>query len=209
MAYSSFTLSKVKADFGIITHETQDLFVEIVPIQPSALLSLVLKDQLPLAGAINTEKARSELVVMPILIEVRRLLSNQISVFSGSSFEVDPAQGLEGRCDFILSCSPEQYYIASPVLTIVEAKNESIPSGLGQCIATMIAARLFNQREGNPIDSIYGAVTTGTDWKFLKLEGQTAFIDISDYYIKEIDKILGILVSTLQPQFELVGVKSS
>lgn len=209
MAYSSFTLSKVKADFGIITHETQDLFVEIVPIQPSALLSLVFKDQLPLAGAINTEKARSELVVMPILIEVRRLLSNQISVFSGSSFEVDPAQGLEGRCDFILSRSPEQYYIASPVLTIVEAKNESIPSGLGQCIATMIAARIFNQREGNPIDSIYGAVTTGTDWKFLKLEGQTAFIDISDYYIKEIDKILGILVSTLQPKFELVGVKSS
>ncbi len=208
MAYSSFTLSKVKADFGIITHETQDLFVEIVPIQPSALLSLVFKDQLPLAGAINTEKARSELVVMPILIEVRRLLSNQISVFSGSSFEVDPAQGLEGRCDFILSRSPEQYYITSPVLTIVEAKNESIPSGLGQCIATMIAARLFNQREGNPIESIYGAVTTGTDWKFLKLEGQTAFIDISDYYIKEIDKILGILVSTLQTQFELVGVKS-
>jgi hypothetical protein len=200
MAYSNFTLSKVKADFGIVTHETQDLFPAIAPIPPSELLSQVLKEQLPLAGAINTEKARSELVIMPILIEVRRLLNHQISIFSGSTFEVDSAQGLEGRCDFILSHSPEQYYIASPVLTIVEAKNESIPSGLGQCIATMIAARLFNQRAGNPIDAIYGAVTTGTDWKFLKLEGQTAFIDISDYYIKEIDKILGILVSPLQPQ---------
>ncbi|MEB3336881.1 MAG: hypothetical protein VKJ46_05415 [Leptolyngbyaceae bacterium] len=198
MAYSNFTLSKVKADFGIVTQETQDLFLEIAPIPPSEILSLVLKEQLPLAGAINTEKARSELVIMPILIEVRRLLNHQISVFSGSTFEVDPSQGLEGRCDFILSRSPEQYYIASPVLTIVEAKNESIPSGLGQCIATMIAARLFNQREGNPIDAIYGAVTTGTDWKFLKLEGQTAFIDVSDYYIKEIDKILGILAAPLQ-----------
>lgn len=199
MAYSNFTLSKVKADFGIVTDETQDIFAETTPIQPSDLLALILKDQLPLAGAINTEKARSELVIMPILMEVRRILNNKISIFSGSSFEVDPTQGLDGRCDFILSRSLEQYYIASPVLTIVEAKNESIPSGLGQCIATMIAARLFNQREGNPTDILYGAVTTGTDWKFLKLEGQIASIDINDYYIKELGKILAILVRTSTP----------
>lgn len=207
MAYSNFTLSKVKADFGIVTNETQDLFTETRAISPSELLTLTLKDQLPLASAINTEKARSELLVMPILIEVRRLLHNQVSVFSGSTFEVAPEQGLEGRCDFILSRSNEQYYITSPVMTIVEAKNESIPSGLGQCIATMIAARLFNEQEKNPTDLVYGAVTTGTDWKFLKLEGQTAFIDVSDYYIKEVNKILGILVSTLQPESDLVGVR--
>jgi hypothetical protein len=201
MAYSNFTLSKVKADFGIITDETQDIFAEIPPIPPSNLLSIILKDQLPLAGAINTEKARSELIIMPILMEVRRILDNQISIFSGSSFEVDPTQGLDGRCDFILSRSLEQYYISSPVLTIVEAKNESIPSGLGQCIATMIAARLFNQREGKPLDILYGAVTTGTDWKFLKLEGQIASIDLNDYYIKELDKILGVLVSTSAPSY--------
>ncbi len=199
MAYSNFTLSKVKADFGIVTDETQDIFAETTPIHPSDLLSLILKEQLPLAGAINTKKARSELVIMPILMKVRRILNNKISIFSGSSFEVDPTQGLDGRCDFILSRSIEQYYISSPVLTIVEAKNESIPSGLGQCIATMIAASLFNQREGTPTDILYGAVTTGTDWKFLKLEGQTASSDINDYYIKELDKILGVLVSTSNP----------
>lgn len=203
MSYSNFTLSKVKADFGIVTDETQDLFAEVEAIAPSELLRLTLKDQLPLASAINTEKARSELIIMPILIEVRRLFHNQISVFSGSTFDVLPEQGLEGRCDFILSRSPEQYYITSPILTIVEAKNESIPSGLGQCIATMIAARVFNQKEGNPTSTIYGAVTTGTDWKFLKLNQKNAFIDINDYYIKEVDKILGILISTLQPESEL------
>jgi hypothetical protein len=198
MSYSNFTLSKVKATFGIATHETDDLFASVDPIQPTTLLSTILKDQLPLAGAINTEKARSELIIMPILMEIRRLMNNQIAIFSGSNFEVDPAQGLEGRCDFILSRSAEQYYITSPVLTIVEAKNESIPSGLGQCGATMIAARLFNQREDQPMEPIYGVVTTGTDWKFLKLTGQTLFIDISDYYIKELDKILGILALSLQ-----------
>lgn len=197
MPYSSFTLSKVKRTFDVVTDETQDLFAMVEPVHPTELLTTILKDQLPLAGAINTEKARSELIIMPIVMEVRRLLNNQVAIFSGSNFEVDPAQGLDGRCDFILTRSVEQYYITSPVLTIVEAKNESIPSGLGQCVATMIAARLFNEQEGQSAEPIYGVVTTGTDWKFLKLLEQTVFIDITDYYIKEVDKILGILASSL------------
>jgi hypothetical protein len=200
MSYSNFTLSTFKSRFQVKTIETEDLFTEIAPIQPSALLSTVLKDQLPLAGAINTEKARSELIIMPILMEVRRLLHNQISIFSGSTFDVDAEQGLEGRCDFILSRSPEQYYITNPIVTIIEAKNENIPNGLGQCLATMWAARSFNEKDGQPSKLMYGAVTTGTDWKFLKLEDDTAWIDLSDYYVKEIDKILSILASTLQPQ---------
>ena len=199
MPYSSFTLSKVKTDFGIATDENQDLFVAIAPRSPSSILTTLLKDQLPLAGAINTEKARSELIIMPVLMELRRQLDEPIAIFSGTSFEVDPARGLDGRCDFLLSRAAEQYYITSPVLTIVEAKNENIPGGLGQCIATAIAARTFNQKAGRPAEPIYGAVTTGTDWKFIKLLGQTAYIDIADYYIKEIDKLLGILAATLQP----------
>ena len=205
MAYSSFSLSKVKADFSLSTDESQDLFAATPPLLPSDLLMVTLREQIPLASAINTEKARSELVVMPVLMEVRRQLHHQIAIFSGTSFEVDPALGLEGRCDFILSRSPEQYYVTAPVLTIIEAKNESIPNGLGQCIATMVAARIFNQREGHAIDTLYGAVTTGNQWKFLKLADTTAFIDTSDYFINEIDKILGILVSTLQPVTILVA----
>jgi hypothetical protein len=69
----------------------------------------------------------------------------------------------------------------------------------------MVAARIFNQREGHAIDTLYGAVTTGNQWKFLKLADTTAFIDTSDYFINEIDKILGILVSTLQPVTILVA----
>jgi hypothetical protein len=198
VAYSHFTLSKVKADFGLITDESQDLFEKITPIQPGELLTLTLKEQLPVAVAINTEKARSELIIMPVLMEVRRQLKHQIAVFSGKDFEVDRDKGLEGRCDFLLSRSPEQYYVASPVITIVEAKNESIAGALGQCIASMVAARIFNEREGKPTAVTYGAVTTGTDWKFLKLVDRVAFIDLSDYFIKEIDKILGILISALQ-----------
>jgi hypothetical protein len=51
-------------------------------------------------------------------------------------------------------------------------------------------------------DYIYGAVTTGNDWKFLKLCDRTIFIDKNDYFIKEVDKILGILTMTLTPTSE-------
>jgi hypothetical protein len=209
MSYSNLTLSKVKTDFGIRTVETETLFSGVEPIQPGELLRLNLQAHLSLATAINTEKARSELITMPVLTEVRRVLQGRVSLFSGVEFTVDPERGLNGTCDFILTRSAEQFFISKPVVTIVEAKRENIPSGLGQCIATMLAAQLFNQHEGElsdvPVDVIYGAVTTGTDWKFLKLVGQTAYIDSSDYFISEVDKILGILTATLQPELVFPG----
>ncbi|MBD2772630.1 hypothetical protein [Iningainema tapete] len=197
MPYNAFSFNKVKTDFKLNIIENQDLFINIQAVAPTNYLTFILSEHLPLVTAINTEKARSELVIMPVMIEVRRYFNYQISIFSGSEFNVYAEKGLEGRCDFILSRSPEQYDINSPVVTIVEAKNESIKSRLGQCIATMIAAQLFNQRQGTDVNEIYGVLTTGTDWKFLKLCDRTVFIDKSDYFIKEVDKILGILALTL------------
>ncbi|HAA30318.1 MAG TPA: hypothetical protein DCE56_24835, partial [Cyanobacteria bacterium UBA8553] len=101
-------------------------------------------------------------------------------------------------CDFIISRSKEQLTINEPVVLIVEAKNEDIKGGLGQCAAAMLAAQLFNQQEGNDIKTVYGAVTTGDLWKFLKLSGSDVFIDLNNYYIREIDKILGILFQSVQ-----------
>ena len=75
----------------------------------------------------------------------------------------------------------------------MKAKNENIKAGLGQCIAEMVAAELLNLREGNPVESICGAVTTGTNWKFLKLINTNVFIDQRDYYINEVNQVLGIL----------------
>jgi transketolase C-terminal domain/subunit len=77
---------------------------------------------------------------------------------------------LVGFCDFILSESQEQFFIRAPVVIIVEAKNENIIAGLGQYIATMIAAQRFNQQAHNAIPVIYGAVTSGDLWRFMTLE---------------------------------------
>ncbi|NEU72766.1 hypothetical protein PI95_009350 [Hassallia byssoidea VB512170] len=148
--------------------------------------------------AINTEKARSEMIITPILLEVRRKANYQISLFSGTDFNVDAEKGLNGYCDFVISRSKEQLTINAPVMIIVEAKNENIKGGLGQCMAAMLAAQIFNQQEENEIKTIYGAVTTGDIWKFLKLEGADLFVDLNNYYIKELNKILGILYQGIQ-----------
>jgi len=79
------------------------------------------------------------------------MLNFQIGFFSGSEFNVDLQAGLSGYCDYILTASKEAYEIRTPVVTLAEAKNESIKSGLGQCIAQMVAAQLFNQRNGEAI----------------------------------------------------------
>jgi hypothetical protein len=204
MAYSDFTLAKAKITFGLTSQEGRNLFAHISPVPPSSALSQTLSEFTTLATTIGTEKARSEFLIAPILAEVRRQLHYQIALFSGTEFNVDVSKGLQGFCDFILSASEEQLYIDTPVLTIVEAKREDIISGLGQCVAAMVAAQLFNEGKGEPVPIIYGAVTSGTNWRFLMLEKTTLLIDVTEYYVNQVDQILGILLLPFQPT--LTGV---
>ncbi len=194
MAYSNFTLRQVEKDFHLTIEEKVDLFAHVNAIAPSNELKLILAENIPLALAINTEKARSEFLIAPTLLELRRRSNIPISLFSGTEFSISPEQGLTGYCDYLISLSKQQLMISAPVVAIVEAKNEDIKSGLGQCIAEMIAAQLFNELENNDIDIIYGIVTSGEIWKFLQITEQTVTIDLSDYYITDIDKIIGVLL---------------
>jgi hypothetical protein len=199
MSYSDFKLSQLVKDFQLILQESADCFAAVPTASPSPNLVNLLQEQVDLAVAINTEKARSELIIAPVLMEVRRQSKTPISLFSGSEFTVDPDKGLTGICDFILSKNPEQLFIRVPVMTIVEAKNENLKSGFAQCIAAMIAAQIFNQQENNDTPIIYGAVTIGTTWRFLSIENNTINIDLSEYYIqRDLEKILGILLNAIQ-----------
>lgn len=198
MAYSDFKLSNVSKIFELTITESSQLLADVPEIEASELLTTILKENIDLAVSINTEKARSEMIIVPILLEIRRKLNYQISLFSGIEFNVDPGKGLNGFCDFLMSNSQEQLFISSPILIIVEAKNDNLKAGLGQCIAEMVAAQLFNQQEGNEISIIYGAVTTGTVWQFLKLENKVVSIDLTEYFIRDIQKIIGILIKAMK-----------
>jgi hypothetical protein len=200
MAYSDFTLSEIIQKFELTLNEVSGLFGDVLEEESSDLLTTILKENVDLAVSINTEKARSEMIISPILLEVRRKLNNEISLFSGIDFNVDNQQGLNGFCDFLISLSKEQLFVRAPVITLVESKNENLKSGLAQCIAEMLAAQLFNEQKQNAIKIIYGAVTIGTIWQFLKLEDKVVSIDLTEYYIKDVKKILGILISAIKQE---------
>lgn len=200
MAYSDFTLAQISTTFGIAIEDSLDLFSHLAPTCVDTVFATYMNNTIPLALAIGTEKAKSELIIAPILVEVRRIVHNHISLFSGIRFTVDTAQGLDGTCDFLISRARQQTYLKCPVIAIVEAKNDNINSGLAQCIAEMIAANIFNQQQENAIEPLYGAVTTGSQWKFLTLKDNTAYIDIQDYYVNTLETILGILIHMVNPE---------
>ena len=177
MAYNKFTIDSVKKNFGIKILGNVILFEPIKPIKPSDILEKYLERYLPLASAIGTEKARSEFIVAPILAEITELTNHSVSLFSGVEFNIDEGKGLNGRCDFIISGSSVQYNLECPILIVVAAKNDNINSGLGQCMAEMVAAQIFNQNGGLNQTSVYGSVTTGSVWRFIKLQYNQTYID--------------------------------
>lgn len=198
MAYQDFSVEKVEHDFSISVSDVQNLFDDIEEIEPSSLLKALLQEFTPLGSVIGTEKARSEFIIAPILAEVRKLSAHHVSLFSGNRFDVDAAKGLTGYCDFLLSFSASQISISAPVFAVVEAKNDNINSGFGQCMAEMVAAQLYNQEKKKPIDSIYGCVTTGSVWRFLKLIDAAIYVDSVEYYLDQLPKILGIFLAALR-----------
>lgn len=200
MSYSEFTLAKAKQEFSLTTLEKRDIFAAVPELTASNLLTATLDYNLAIALGSNSEKARSELIIAPILVDLRRQLQERISLFSGVDFTVDENKGLNGTCDFIITKSPEIFLVTAPVITVVEAKKENINAGLGQCAAEMVAAQIFNEQTAPDITIIYGAVTTGSIWQFLKLEKQILSIDLSEYYLKDVNKILGILASSISQE---------
>ena len=200
MSYSNFTLESALEAFQLKKVESAGTFSEIDPIAPSAYLTTGLAKKVPLAAAIGTEKARSELIVADVLVELREKFNDRISFFSGIDFSVDVESGLVGICDFLVSLSPGQLLLEAPLIILVETKKDDPKLGLGQCIAEMLAAQRFNAEKGNDIPAVYGATTTGTEWQFLKLTGKHLQIDMEIYSIQQCEKILGILSSMVNQE---------
>lgn len=191
MAYRDFTLEDIEMQFGI-KNRNDALFAEntIKPQAPSAelLRDLAEARELP----IRSEKAKSELIVVPILLELRKLTNKFFTIYSGDTLSADKELGLVGECDFLLAKDTGSFSINVPLLSVVEAKKSDIEAGIPQCSAQLIGARVFNEQRGQKLPALYGCVTTADDWKFLKLQDQIITVDKDTYYLRELDVILGI-----------------
>ncbi len=192
MAFRDFTFPEVQQLLGVSVTEAE-LFADTPAATLREGFAVMIRDGADLALAVNTDKARSEFIIAPVLLELRRTLTGSFGLFSGIEFNVDVARGLNGFCDFILTKLPRQIILTAPLVTIVEAKNDNLRSGLGPCIAAMVAAQEFNRKAGTTIATVHGVVTTGSAWKFLQLRESDVVVDIDEYYIVDLAKSWGFL----------------
>ena len=189
-SYSKFTYDDLdKLNIKVVKQTL--MFDGMQAVEPSNLLTETLKRHLrmPLAS----EKAKCEFIITPILSDITERNINEITYFSGYNFNVAKELGLKGRCDYLLTYVPNSPRIEAPVLAVVEAKNDNLDEGIAQCIAQMFALRMFNERKGKSTPVVYGAVTFGLEWQFLRLEDQLVHLDTNIFYIKELPQILGVL----------------
>jgi len=196
MAFRDFTFAGVQQAFSLVLAE-DDLFGAVPSAPPRPELAERVRVGVELALAVNTEKARSEFIIAPVLLELRQSLAGRFGLFSGVEFDVDSSRGLNGVCDFLVTRSPLQSMLTAPVLAVVEAKNDNIRGGLGQCVAAMVAAREFNAQTASGVTVIHGVVTTGAAWKFLRLVGSDLTVDRPEYFVAELGRILAILTHIL------------
>ena len=173
-SYSQFTYEDLPS-LNLKVRE-RSLFSKIKDVEPSSFLKALLEKNLK--RNLRTEKAKSELIISPILNELEDRNPHLFGYYSGYNFDVDKKLGLKGFCDFILSFEPDSPIIEAPAFCVVEAKNDNLDSGVPQCVAEMYAAQIFNQKRGIEPSFIYGAVTFGYEWKFLRLEEKTLWIDL-------------------------------
>ncbi len=192
-SYSNYTPADIKA-LGLKMQEGQ--FVDTLPLlNPSDFLLQILANNkgLPLF----TEKAKSEFIIAPILNEIRRRNVDKTTFFSGHTFNIDAKRGLNGRCDFIFTLNATALSIDAPLFCVIEAKNDTPDdeNNFAQCIAEMYAAQLFNEKHQNTqITTIYGAVSNGYDWIFIKLTKNIATVDTNKrYYANNLPELLGVL----------------
>jgi len=191
MAYRDFTLRDLGNKFGI-QNTVVPLFagVSISQIPPSEWLAKALSFSRKLV--LRSEKAKSEVIVTPILLDLKDKNEDFFTIHSGEVLNVDKEQGINGECDFLLAKNTGTFNINLPLISVAEAKKGYWDVGVDQCAAQMYGVQLYNQSEGKPTNTIYGCVTNSGQWQFLKLEDNLLSIDEEIYTIKELPTILGI-----------------
>jgi hypothetical protein len=194
MPYSDFTLEKAIERLGVRLDEQEDLFASILPVEPSDDLKKDLeRDSL---FSTNSEKARSEIYIVPILSEVfSAVRPRRFSIFSGENFDVDAKLSLKGIADYLICITPTKLVIQAPVIAIAESKRNDPVDGLGQCLAELYAAALFNERKNRPLPRLFGMSTNGFEWIFgtYEVESRTFYHDSERYALQNLPRILGIL----------------
>ena len=183
-SFSQVSIKDLETMFGVnIVKGSFIPSIEAVLV-PSWLQHIIETRRASLA-TMRSEKSISEALIAPILMAVEDNHKDKITLFSGEPLITEE---LSGICDFIITKDTTAFDPKGGYFVLVESKKQDLFSGIPQCVAEMYAAQILN---GND-DTVYGCVSIGVEWLFIKLEGKTATIDPTIFTITEVDKILGV-----------------
>ena len=187
MGYSNYKKIKtVIKKFGLDA-KLEGIFPPIEPHPISGWLATSL--ELAKITPLTNEKSKSERLVSPILVDIVQHYQKYITLFSGEDLPVSSAEDLSGECDFFFSLHAPKPYIDFPIISLVEAKDEDMEWGLGQCAAQVYGAFLYNKAEGKEVSVLYGCATTGKDWQFFKFENNIFYVHHEE--LTDLPQVLG------------------
>jgi hypothetical protein len=188
--YKNYKASELEQLFKIQIKNNEALFNHFKPSgQNYSILQADVKkmsSRLRLSKFDN-EATRGSLLVSRILWESAAVYN--LGVFFEPPVNLPPEETkdlphpLNGKYDSALSL--DEIDLSSPIISIVEVKKSSLSDGLGQCLAEMYATlKEFKQ------DKVYGIITDGEVWEFLRLENAVLSVDENNYYIKYVADIV-------------------
>ena len=92
MAYNQFTMAQLQEEHYLQFIEQSGLFADAPSAVVSDWLRETLRKQTVIALRSGSEKARSEYIIAPILLEVYEQMQERVNLFSGVKFDVDEQQ---------------------------------------------------------------------------------------------------------------------
>ena len=130
-----------------------------------------------------SEDARKQAIIAPILLEVCEITETQLNI----EYPISVSDQLKGSLDY--------YINKSESLLVIEAKQADLSRGFTQLAVELIA---LDQWINSEKPMLYGAVTTGEDWRFAIYKRQEKEIieDIKLYRVpEELTELVKILVA--------------
>ena len=190
MAYSRLAFATLTERFGVVQDRQNWLPAAAEPLSiPDLSKHFEQFGNFPA----NSEKARSELLVMPVLLHLCGLFRERLTLFSGERIDGDPRQGLAGECDFVICSRPRLTWVEAPVVCVIEAKREDLEVGLTHCAAQLVGLHRFNERHRSPAEPLVGCTTDGDRWQFVRLlGGQRLEVDPRLWFRSDLPGLLGL-----------------
>ena len=193
-SYTFFDYFKLNAGFEEIVgfwnygfkNETLTLPKSIREVENISELNARLNDAFSRV-ALESEMARRETLIAPILLEVARNAEAKVNI----EFPLDVSRQLKGSLDYLLHTKTD--------FLVVEAKNEDLYRGFKQLAVELIALKEWLNDE--EINFLYGAVSTGNAWQFGRLDVKNKHIiqDLNIYTVPlQLEELLKILIGILE-----------